>query len=109
MNKKKKKKLVYIAGPITGYDLRERSEAFVEVSSNLLVKGYATVNPMETFSSVVFPENYTKEQIMKVDLAMLNACDAIYLMKGWQTSQGCVAEYTAAVATGKEILYQEDV
>ena len=100
MNNKKK---IYISGPISGYDIEERREAFAAVERMLREEGLEVVNPL----NVAFPEYCTHEQYMCVDIALLIGCDYIYLMKGWDSSRGAVSEFLVACAAGIEVYANE--
>jgi len=43
---------------------------------------------------------------MKVCIPMLDMCEAIYLLKGWETSTGANTEKRHAEQTGKIVLYE---
>ena len=51
-------------------------------------------------------EGLTWEDYIKVDLAMLEICDAIYMLKDWVDSKGAKIEFDHADALGKTILYE---
>lgn len=42
------------------------------------------------------------------DIELMFNCDAIYLGKGWQTSQGCQLAYQFAKIYNKEIVFSND-
>ena len=42
------------------------------------------------------------------DLEMLKRCDAIYMLSGWDTSEGAISEFDQAARDGLEIYYEED-
>lgn len=44
---------------------------------------------------------------MDVDLQLLDMCDVIYMLKGWQQSLGCNREYGYALAKDIIILKEE--
>ena len=95
MNNKKK---IYISGPISGHDIEERRAAFAAVERMLREEGLEVVNPL----NVAFPKGCTREQYMRVDIALLIGCDYIYLMKGWDESLGAYTEFVVAYSAGIE-------
>lgn len=94
---------IYISGPITGYDIHERVSVF-EVAAKKAAKesGRPYINPL----GIGYGENesYTHEDYMREDIEQLvKYCDSIYLMKGWEKSEGCKIEYEVAKACGMKI------
>lgn len=79
---------VYISGPITGTN--DYLERFNKAESHLIDLGYTVVNPALVNSNL--PKGTTWSEYMEMSLCMLKMCDAIYLMKGWENSRGCIIE-----------------
>ena len=98
------KKRVYISGPISGYDMEERREAFGRAAKMLKELGYLPISPMNNG----LPDDSTREEHMKVDLALLMTCEYIYQMRGWTDSKGAVLETLVARQLGIEVLANED-
>ena len=44
---------------------------------------------------------------MKIDLAMIDVCDIVYMMKGWRASRGAKIEECYAQMRGKKVIYEE--
>ena len=55
----------------------------------------------------MLPEDTTYEEHMKMSLAMLDMCGAIYMLKGWEKSCGANREYGYAMAKDYIILRDE--
>ena len=87
---------VYISGPISG-NLTFR-EDFQRAEEKLTEEGYEVINPAKVGDKLP-PLKY--EEFMKIDLAMLELCDAICMLRGWEKSPGCNREY--GYAMGKDI------
>ena len=96
----RRRKRVYISGAITGHDLRERMTEFERVEGFLRMLGYEPVNPMRNG----LPETATREQHMKRDMAMLATCDRIFMLKGWEKSEGAKLELMVATACGMKVI-----
>lgn len=54
--------------------------------------------------SAALPEGLTHEQYMEIDFALIDACDCIYQLPGWQESAGANQEYGYARAKGKTVV-----
>ena len=85
---------VYISGPIT--DVPDYKEKFGLIEASLKLEGYETVNP----SNVNLGENATWEEYMRHDIKLLCDCDAVFMMKVWQRSQGARVENYIAKKLG---------
>jgi hypothetical protein len=48
------------------------------------------------------------ESMMDSDLAAVRSCDAIYLLRGWETSRGAKRELAEAIAHGLTVMQEED-
>lgn len=94
---------VYIAGPISGYHLGERIEAFRDAEQLIESWGHEPVNPMnkslycEKVDCGDLPNPFdttlhTWSCYMKAAITEMMKCDAIYLMFGWQKSRGARIE-----------------
>jgi hypothetical protein len=46
--------------------------------------------------------------IMSADLAAVRSCDAIYLLRGWETSRGAKKELAEAIAHGLTVMQEGD-
>lgn len=83
-NNKKRRPLVYIAGPITGVD--KYWEAFEKAEDELEAAGFAPLSPSR------LPSHLTKAQAMPICLAMINAADAVLFLPGYDNSVGARLE-----------------
>lgn len=88
---------VYLAGPITGHESTYR-ETFRRAAEGLRAKGLTVLNPSE------LPAGLDYDQYIHIGLAMLDVCDAIYMLAGWQDSSGAKRELAAATDAGKMIM-----
>lgn len=90
---------IYISGPITGYNKKERKKVFAAAAEMLKSKGYEVVNPMEEE-----PEGLTWKEYMRRDIEKLVKCDAIYMLPSWKESRGATVENMLAETLGMEIM-----
>lgn len=91
---------VYIAGKIRG-DKNYRAK-FEEAERHLKTLGHSVMNP-----AVLPPSGFRHEEYMKVCLAMLDICDAVYMLPDWKKSEGARTEYNVATKKGKVIMFSD--
>ena len=65
---------------------------------------HTIINPAKVNAQLPSDTNY--EDYMKMSFCMLDMCDGIYLLKGWEKSCGSNRELGYAMAKGKIILRQ---
>lgn len=92
---------VYISGAISNDE--NYKEKFANAEKKLKEMGYDVVNPT-VLDSI---DGLTYEEYMKLDIDLLDMCDAIYMLKGWEKSCGANREYGYALAQKKAILKEE--
>ena len=78
------KKVIYIAGPITGVE--KYWEAFEKAEDELTARGYIVLTPTR------LPWNLDDEKAMRIRLAMIEQADAVYFLPGWSKSTDSVLE-----------------
>lgn len=87
------KKVIYIAGPITGVE--KYWEAFEKAEDELTAKGYIALTPTR------LPYNLGNAKAMKICLAMIDQADAVYFLPGWHMSIGANLEMHYCKYIGK--------
>ncbi|MBE5846219.1 MAG: DUF4406 domain-containing protein [Lachnospiraceae bacterium] len=85
---------IYISGAITG--TTDYEERFREAEKKLIKAGHKVINPVKV--NGVMPDGATHEDYMTMSFAMMDICDAVYFMPGWQQSRGANQEYGYAIA-----------
>lgn len=78
------RKVIYIAGPITGVE--KYWEPFEEAEDELEASGYIPLSPSR------LPQGMSNEQYMRICLAMIDTADAALFLPGWMHSDGAVME-----------------
>ena len=92
---------LYLSGAITGTD--DYMDRFSMAEKSLEVE-HTIINPARVNEQLPSDTNY--EDYMKMSFCMLDMCDGIYLLKGWEKSCGSNRELGYAMAKGKIILRQ---
>ena len=93
---------MYISGAITGTD--DYMERFAKAEKESTEQGYSVVNPAKVNAQL--PEDTTYEEYMKMCFCMLDMCDSIYMLKGWEKSCGANREYSYALAKDMIIMFE---
>lgn len=123
---------VYCSGPMTGKPDINRP-AFDAAEKRLTAQGYYVINPhriselfgtadelaksFKIFYAIDGKDNYVlKEEldrrasvarsVMDADLAAVRSCDAIYLLRGWESSRGAKKELAEALAHGLTVMQE---
>ena len=95
---------IYIAGPMKGLP-DFNYPAFNEAADRLFKQGWLTANPVciggkyGTAEELANSPTLLAEAVSK-ELAILADCDAIYLLPGWEDSQGARKELQLALLLG---------
>ena len=79
-------------------------ERFDVAARELLAQGYEVVNPAYEGTKL---ENASYEDYMRLSFQLLNDCDIIYMLKGWETSPGANQEFGYALAKAMEIRFEK--
>ena len=93
---------VYVSGPMRGYP-DFNYQAFNAATERLRGLGCEVVNPVDIGSRHGTAEEINAspelvEKVLRADLAAVAGCDTIYLLKGWERSDGARRELGVALA-----------
>ena len=75
-------------------------EKFARKEMSLTSKGNIVVNP------ACLPRGLDSNAYMPICMAMLDACDTIYMMAGWENSKGAMLELDYAKYHNKKVIYE---
>ena len=94
---------IYIAGKISELPRQEVDAKFEEAKRKLLEKGYSVFIP------TVLPDyaDVPHSDYLRICYAMIDVCDAVYMLKDWQESRGARMELQYAADWRKEIIYED--
>jgi len=98
---------IYIAGPMRGYE-EFNEDAFIRADDFLVKLGFEVVNPFEIGEGFGLPWEIQEspeilKRLMDFELAAVRSCDAIFLLHGWEKSQGAREELRVALDCKLEI------
>ncbi len=90
---------IYIAGKITGeQDYRKK---FAEAEKLLVSQGNKVMNP------AVLPEGFEYDDYMKICFAMIDVCEAVFMLLDWKDSTGAKEELGIAIEKKKAIIFEK--
>lgn len=113
------KNVIYIAGPIKGVDPEEAKKRFSKAESKLIDTGFVVINPLKYVEHInagrrrddlpvlTDEDAESRKEILKHCVSIMALCDNIYMMRGWERSEGATLERNVAHLMGKAVVYEE--
>lgn len=108
-------KIIFLSGPISGLEYEEAKKCFSEAENMARSEGYTNVfNPMTDQRNVWFYNEFLRGHIyeeemwvlcMKNCIAQLTQADEVWMLDGWQKSEGATIENHLARALRIDIRY----
>lgn len=103
---------VFISGPMTGIE-GYNFPKFNRYETILTEKGYEVVNPVHICKKYkekeVLASTKVFNQMVNEELQELVKCDAIFLLDGWNESEGSKLELENALMHDLKIITEEDI
>ena len=93
---------IYLSGKISGTDLDYVRRLFDKVATTLRALGHEVSNPLCNGLS----ESDPWEDHIAKDIINLTDCEGIYMLQGWEDSQGARIEHAVAKELGKAVFYE---
>ena len=100
-------KIIYVAGAYrnkTEWGLIENIRHAEKEAIKLWQEGWAVICPHK--NTAHFGGLCPDDTWLKGDIEMLKRCDAIYMLKGWQKSEGANMELATAKNSKLEVIYE---
>ncbi|MHB1624229.1 MAG: DUF4406 domain-containing protein [Candidatus Dormibacteria bacterium] len=99
---------VYLAGPMRGIE-QFNFPAFHEAAAQMRALGHEVISPAEHDLELGFDptlnslDGFDMEAAMRWDVAQVLTADVVYLLAGWESSEGVAVELAVAKAIGVPI------
>ena len=97
--------IIYISGKISGRPKEEYMKQFADAEKKLTEQGYTVINPARVNAEM--PESTSYNGYMSMSKTMLEQADCIYLMSGWELSNGANLEFQWALNKGMMIMFED--
>ncbi len=98
---------IYIAGPMRGYE-NDNFPEFYKAEKELNYKRvFKVINPARLDDEINKFNGYVDyKEAMKRDIDEIFKVDALYMLSGWERSEGARVEHALGVYLGLLIMYQ---
>lgn len=79
-------------------------ERFDLAEAALVAAGHEVVNPARV--NFYLPESTTHAQYMEMSFVMLEMCDTVFFLEGWENSKGAKMEFEYALERGYTLTFE---
>ena len=93
---------IYISGAVT--NTTDYAERFDRAEKELIEKGFTVINPVKVNAEL--PDDIEYEDYMRMCYCMLDMCDCIYMLDGWEKSNGAVREFTKSWDDNRPVMFE---
>lgn len=102
-------KIIYIAGPYrasTYHEVQDNIYAARQAAAELLGRGWGYICPHANTGGMEqgFPHNL----FLDMGLELMKRCDAVFVLRGWERSEGTKKEIHFAEAWKLPVFYEKD-
>ena len=99
-------KKVYISGKMTGLKPRQIKKIFGKTEKRIIENNpdMYVMNPAVTYNMLKY-DAFSYEDWLRIDFAMIDACDAIVMIPNWKDSIGAKREIAYAYKHNKKVYY----
>ena len=101
-------KTIYISGKVTDLCEEATEKRFKEAEEYLESKGHNTFNPIEFVKTGGMYKNDRDSIMRNLIAAMVVFCDTIYMLDGWNDSEGANQELKVARAMNFEVIFENE-
>lgn len=97
---------VYISGPMRSKP-DNNFPAFDRARTDLLIEGHQVISPADLDRKSRFLPS--QKDYAARDTAAINGCDALFMLRDWEYSEGAVAEFFYARWIGLKVFYEDSL
>lgn len=98
--------IIYVSGRYTHGDVTENINRAREITAMLIRDGYDVICPHLNTAGFELYTDITYDRLIEMYLSILGRCDGIYMMSGWEQSNGANIELGYAIHNGIGVTFE---